>query len=267
MPAFGDEPSLATLAELARSRDLADRAFAASAILLRQSAQDPAELAQVYERIRATARDVHESTRAQLRERQLDQAAFLAQLARAPLELRDHLVEEILDVAYPPLQRLQLPRDAVSYSPSGLAEILFVVAEAKLGPGQVFVDLGSGLGKVALLVSLLTGADAYGFELDPYLVAHARTAAASLRLGHAHFDTGDIRTVPLPVADAYYMFIPSLRSDDIAARLEPLAAKKPLQLFSQALDLRRLPWLKSRERASYWLEAYESTPAAVTSST
>jgi SAM-dependent methyltransferase len=260
MPGFRDEPALAALAELAQSAELADRAFAASAISLRHGAQSQAELEQVYASIRATALREHEPIRKRIRERQLDRAAFLGQLERTPLELRDHLVEEILDIAYPPLQRVALPPDAVSYSPSGLAEILFVVAEGKLGPGRVFVDLGCGLGKVVLLISLLTGADAYGVELDPHLVEHARSAADSLGLARAHFSVGDIRTLPLPLADVYYMFIPSHRSVHVAARLEPVAAKKPLQLFAQALDLERLPWLKSAPRASYWLKAYDSIP-------
>src|SRR5882672_3954041 len=131
-----DEPSPALLAELAASAELRDRAFAASATFLRSQALKGAEQLQVYERIRETARLQHAEVRAQIRAGNLDRQAFLT-----PLELRDHLVEEILDIAYPPLQKLALPREAVSYSPSGLTEILFLIAEAQLGPGKTLVDL------------------------------------------------------------------------------------------------------------------------------
>ena len=258
MSAEGDEPSLAALAELARSPRIADRAFAASSIFMQHPAQDGAALSRLYEQIRQTARAQHADVRARIRAGRLELEPFIARLEQTPLELRDHLVEEILDIAYPPLQKPVLPREAVGYSPSGLAEILFVVAEAKLGPGKTFVDLGSGLGKVALLVSLLTGANAYGIELDPYLVAGAQAAAHSLSLTTPQFIAGDILSTPLPPADVFYMFIPWLRSAELVRRLKPLAAERKLLLFSQALDLRELPWLRRTDRASYWLELYES---------
>ena len=67
------------------------------------------------------------------------------------------------------------------------------------------MDLGSGLGKVALLVALLTGARAYGVEIDPCLVSRARAAARSLDLQSAEFIEGDIRRDLLPPAVRDYI--------------------------------------------------------------
>lgn len=194
--------------------------------------------------------------RGRIHDRTLDRRAFLAQLQEASLEIRDHLVEEILDIAYPPLEESPLPSEMIPYCPSGLAEILFMLENADLGPGKTFVDLGSGLGKVVLLVALLTGARAYGVELDSTLVTRARSAARSLRLDDAHFVQGDIRSAPLPPADVYYMYIPLTQSTGVVQRLEALAAERSIRLFSQALDLARLPWLRPGNAASYWLEMY-----------
>ncbi len=115
------------------------------------------------------------------------------------------------------------------------------------------------LGKVVLLAALLTGARCYGVELDPLLVAHAQSAAASLSLAKAHFIEGDIRTVSPPPSDVYYMYIPLIHSTELVDRLREQAAQRKILVFAQALDLKRLPWLRASNASSYWLEMYESS--------
>jgi SAM-dependent methyltransferase len=252
------KPSLETLARLATSPDIRDRAFAAGALRLRCSSEERGDVGVLYERVRQTARRQHQAVRARIREGRLDRRAFVAELAAAPLDIRDHWVEEVLDVAYPPLAETSSQPELFLDSPSGLDEILFMLDRATLGPERTFVDLGAGSGKVVLLVALLTGARAYGVEIAPTLVARARAAARSLALESAVFIEGDMRTVPLPAGDVYYLFIPAARSADVVARLAPVAAEQTIRLFAQRLDLERLPWLRAAEGASYWLETYES---------
>lgn len=251
-------PSLASLEGLVTSPDIRDRAFAASILRLRRSAENQVRVAELYELLGATARGQHTELRSRIRAGALDRQAFVAQLAAAPLDIRDQLVEEVLGVAYPPLSEWQLPRDAVPYSPSGVSEVLFAIENGELGPSKAFVDLGSGLGKVVLLVALLSGAQAQGVELDPHLVASSRAAADSLGICNARFTEGDIRADALPAADVYYMFIPVLRSTDIARRLAAVANQRSILLFAPGLDLKALPWLEACNRSSYWLEMYES---------
>jgi SAM-dependent methyltransferase len=252
---------LVTVAEqLAKSTNIGDRAFAASVLGLGSIATDRERAA--YRRIRETALSAHASLRAQIRAGTLDTRGFVARLLAEPAEHRDQLVEEILDIAYPPCELLTGTQKVGGYSPSGIDEVLFMLDQAKLGPGKTFVDLGSGLGKVVLLVALLTGARAIGLEHDAGLVAHARAAAGTLGLTGASFLAGDLRETALPAADAYYMFMPSVDSADIVARLAPLAATRDFLLFSQRLDPERFAWLTTRGRSYYWLECYECRSAA-----
>jgi SAM-dependent methyltransferase len=257
-----DAPSFDTLERLGTSADIRDRAFAASVLGLRRYAEDRERAEALYERIRETARTQHADVRARIREGTLDKDAFLERLRETPLDIRDHLVEEILGIAYPPRdgaprEEAPLAHDERQHGPSGIAEILVTVENASLGPGKTFVDLGSGAGKVVLLVALLTGARAYGIEIDPKLVAHAQSAARLLGLENAHFIEGDTRACPLPRADVYYMYIPSLRSNALVSRLLPFTAERKTLLFSQPLDLTRLPWLRAGDAASNWLQMYE----------
>jgi SAM-dependent methyltransferase len=256
---MADSEHLVTVAEqLAKSTNIGDRAFAASVLGLGPIATDRERAA--YRRVRETALAAHASLRAQIRAGTLDARAFIARLCAEPAENRDQLVEEILDIAYPPCELLTGTQQVGGYSPSGIDELLFMLDQAKLGPGQTFVDLGSGLGKVVLLVALLTGARAIGLEHDSGLVAHARAAAGALGLTGTSFIAGDLRETALPVADAYYMFMPSADSADIVARLAPLAATRDFLLFSQRLDPERFPWLGARGSSYYWLECYECRP-------
>ncbi len=254
-----DEPGLAELSQLATSRSILDRAFAASALALRQRSEKRADVAAIYELVRETARREHADVRARVQDGTLDRRALLERLHATPLEIRDHLIEEILDIAYPPLEELSLPRDALQYAPSGLEEILFTLVHANLQQDTTLVDLGSGLGKVVLLANLLTGADAFGLEIDPYLVAHATGAAASLGLGGARFVQGDIRQATLPAADVYYLFIPLHRSGDVVERLAGVAAERKILVFSPPIDEKSVPFLRASGAESYWLTMYEST--------
>jgi hypothetical protein len=254
-----DEPSLSRLEALVGSGEVGDRAFVASALALRrtETADDAARAALLYQRAHEAARRAHADLQQRIQRGALGAAELLARLEAAPLELRDHLLEEILDVAYPPLESATRARDVTRHSPSGLSEIAFLLQHAGLGPGKLLVDLGSGFGKVVLLAAL-SGAAAHGLELDEQLVLHAERAAQWLRLDNASFAQGDIRTTALPDADVYYLFIPFIGSAEVVRRLAPLAQRRRLLLFAQALDLEPLPWLRAAGKSSYWLEMYES---------
>lgn len=251
-------PTLAELATLAGSERLEDRAFAGSLLQMGRVSASASELRALYERVGEAARRAHATWRTRIIDQRFDRAAFLFELEQQPLELRNHWVEEALGIAYPPLQLRQLPQELVSYSPSGIAEVRFLLDSAELGPGRTLVDLGSGLGKVVLLTALLSGANAIGVELDGALVAGARSAASALGLANASFIEGDLRSVPLPEADVYYMFIPLQRSAELLARLEPIAQRRRFLLFAQGLDLSQTPWLRKTGEASYWLERFEA---------
>ena len=60
-----------------------------------------------------------------------------------------------------------------------------------VGPGDVFIDLGAGLGQVVLLVHLLTGAAGRGLEIEPAFCRYARDCATGLGLSQA-FDPGAV---------------------------------------------------------------------------
>jgi len=94
-------------------------------------------------------------------------------------------------------------------------------------------------------------------------VSRARAAARSLDLQSAEFIEGDIRRDLLPPADVYYMYSPLMDSTGVAARLAARAVPGRTLLFSQALDVRRLPWRPAGSAGSYWLRMYVAEERAL----
>src|SRR5262249_28728782 len=109
-------------------------------------------------------------------------SALRALIEAQPYRDRDVFVDELLGIDQPPPDE-PLPRGAVPYLPCAVDEILAFARE--IGPTDRFVDLGSGLGRVAILVHLLTGAASRGIEIQQSLVDRSRALCAKLRLAVA----------------------------------------------------------------------------------
>jgi hypothetical protein len=82
----------------------------------------------------------------------------MQRILSVPHAERDAWVDALLALPELPADSPGLPAGAVPYLPAGVAEILALVSEAPLREGDELVDLGSGLGRVAILAHLLSGA-------------------------------------------------------------------------------------------------------------
>jgi SAM-dependent methyltransferase len=156
-------------------------------------------------------------------------------------------------------QAATLGGELVGYNPSGVAPIVRAVIEAPIGAEDVFVDLGSGLGKVTALVHLLTGARACGVELQPALASEARARAADLALDLSYV-AEDARLAELAQGTVFFLYLP-FTGATLAAVIERLrleAGKRPIVVCALGLDLGGVSWLRPRGIDSFWLEIYDS---------
>jgi hypothetical protein len=252
----GGGPSLDELGALARSAHLADRAFANGALRLHY-ARHPGErdaTRAAYAAAREAAGQHHAPLRLALREGRLRLRPALEALA--PQD-RDTWVEELLDLAHPPLDEAVLPNELTPFVPSGVEELLFALDGAAPGPSDTVVDLGAGNGKVVLLAHLLTGARAHGIELDEALVAQGRDAAAALGLGGVTFDVADARTAALPEARVFYLYSPFKGAvlDEVMARLEARAQERELVVCCSPSAA---PWLVAQPGERSWCVVHRS---------
>ncbi len=105
----------------------------------------------------------------------------------------DALVQGLIRAEQVPEPVQALDRDMVHYEPAPARAILDLVDQVQWTDDDVFYDLGSGLGHVAMLVHLMTGAPARGVEIDAAYSQHARNCAEELGLPHVQFLNCDAR--------------------------------------------------------------------------
>jgi Histone methylation protein DOT1 len=136
----------------------------------------------------------------------------------------DELVSGVFQFAVPDSPKIDLTPEMVAYQPTPARHIFEMMRRAKLTAEDVFVDLGSGLGHVPLLVATCTPARAIGIDLEPAYVECARRSAEELRLRNATFLTGDVRDADLLSGTVFYLYTP-FRGSILRAVLDRLRAE------------------------------------------
>ena len=80
---------------------------------------------------------------------------------------RDAWVDQLFGLGAPPEDGPQLPVGCVPYLPCSVDALLRVAEHAPVRASDLFVDIGAGVGRAAALMHLLTGAPAFGVEVQP----------------------------------------------------------------------------------------------------
>jgi SAM-dependent methyltransferase len=184
---------------------------------------------------------------------------LLGWLASLPPGARDAALEEHLGIGAHDLSTAPPGKNLIGYHPSGVAPIVQALLEVPVRPDDVFIDLGSGLGKVVLLAAILTGATARGIELQPLLVQRAHEAATRLGVS-ARFDVGDARDAPLDDGTVFFLYAPFTRDvlRPVLSRLREVAVRREIVVCALGVDLEPAPWLARRDLDSFWLAIYDS---------
>ena len=123
-------------------------------------------------------------------------------------DLLDDFVSGVLQLRSPGGMPLLLSPDMASYQPTPVRHILDLVAACNFSSDDVLVDLGSGLGHVPSLVSILTGIRALGIEVQPSYVASAQQCSRSLLLKNVRFICNDARSTDLSSGTVFYLYSP-----------------------------------------------------------
>ena len=189
-----------------------------------------------------------ERIRAQLAGVGMAPAAFRAALADVPPAERDAWIDHAFGLeAIADDDGRGLPRGCVPYLPCAVDTILRMIEHAEVRGSDVFVDIGSGVGRAAVLVQLLTGAAAIGVEIQPALAAASRELAA--RLGVARFSAieGDAARLAgaLASGSVFFLYCPfsGERLAQVLDGLEPIARTRQIRVCCVDLPLPERPWL------------------------
>ncbi len=165
-------------------------------------------------------------------------------------DYRDELVSGVLQLPEPSEPNLQPSPEMVPYQPTPVRHILHLIAAAMVAEDDVFVDLGSGLGHVPLLVSMITGAQSLGIEMQAAYVVSARECAQILQLSRVQFIAQDARDADLSRGSVFYLYSPFKGSilADVLGALRKESMHRPIKICSLGPCTHRVSdetWLKT----------------------
>ena len=177
----------------------------------------------------------------------VEPGAFRDALLRVAPMARDAWVDALLGLGELPDDGPDLPRSCVPYLPCPVDALLRMVDQAPVHSSDVFVDVGSGQGRAAAVVHLLTGASAIGLEIQHHLVAAARALATRLRVSRMSTLHGDATTLAglVTTGSVFFLYCPFSgdRLTSFLAALEPVARTRRLRICCVDLPLPPRPWL------------------------
>jgi Histone methylation protein DOT1 len=147
-------------------------------------------------------------------------------------DLLDEIVTGVLHFRGPGEAGLLPSPEMTAYQPTPARHILDLITACRFSSGDVFVDLGSGLGHVPLLVCLLAGIRARGVEVQPDHAASAQETARCLNLSRVHFVAEDARKTDLSDGTVFYMFTPFTGSilADVVDRLHTQSKTRQIKI-------------------------------------
>jgi SAM-dependent methyltransferase len=187
----------------------------------------------------------------------------LCELIRAvPWADRDGWVDEMLAIEAHAADVPDLPRGAVPYLPCGVGEILAMVSEVPLTPDDDLVDLGAGLGRVAILGHLLSDARALGIEIQPPLVESARACCAALSLDGVSFIEADAAETDLD-GSVFFLYAPfnGAMLERVIDRLAAVARRRRIVICTVGIELSDTRWLVPRAPSHASLALYDAGPS------
>lgn len=205
-----------------------------------------------------------ERIRSALERGQTNPVLFREALSSVPPAERDAWVSSLFGLGELPDDAPELPRGCVPYLPASVDALLRVVEHAPVRESDVFVDIGSGLGRAAGLVHLLSGASVIGLEIQPELVRSARSLADRLLFSRVSYVEGDAAELAGSIATGtvFFLYCPfsGERLAKVMGELEGIARTRTIRVCCLDLPLPPCPWLRLDASLTGGLELYCSRP-------
>jgi hypothetical protein len=161
----------------------------------------------------------------------------------------DALVNGLLLMGTAPEETREREPEMVFYQPTPARVVLELVEEANFRPGDVFYDIGSGLGQVSILVHLLSGICAKGVEFEPAYCDYARRCARELNLSRVEFINADAREADYTDGTVFFLYTPfeSRILEQVLGRLGDASRTREIRLYTYGpctLQVTRQRWLE-----------------------
>lgn len=187
---------------------------------------------------------------------------FRTALLQVPAAERDAWVDRLLGLDTPLVDGADLPRGCVPYLPCPVDALIAALQHAEVGPSDVLVDIGAGVGRTLVLTQLWTGAHVIGVEVQAELAARARELLTRTAVPHASVLHGDACAVVrgLPIATVFFLYCPfsGERLRRLLADLEDLARTRPIRVCCVSLPDLHEEWLVPISARGHDVRVYRS---------
>lgn len=120
----------------------------------------------------------------------------------------DEVMSGVLQLREPKSSHIHLGPEMVFYQPTPVRHILHLIEVSELSETDLLVDLGSGLGHVPILASILTEARCMGIESEAAYIASARDCIHNLGLSPVTFVQQNASDADLSSGTVFYMYTP-----------------------------------------------------------
>lgn len=174
--------------------------------------------------------------------------AFRSALLAVPPAERDAWVDGVLGLEGVWEDGPTLPRGCVPYLPCAVDAVVAAIDLARVNEHDVFVDIGAGIGRAAMLAHLITGAASIAVEVQPHLAEAARALGRRIEAPRFSVVQGDAAAVgpELAMGSVFFLYCPFSgdRIEQMLARLEGIAASRTIRVCCVHLPLPPRPWLE-----------------------
>lgn len=164
----------------------------------------------------------------------------------------DSLIAGVVLSKPEPQESLEREPGMVRYQPTPSSVILELIDQTSFVEGDVFYDLGSGLGLVIGLVNLLTGIPCVGIEYQTAYCAYSRQMISEFGLKNTTIVNANAQNADLSGGTVFFMFNPfgGRIFDAVLGKLHGLAKRRKITICSygpSTSPLASLPWLEIRD--------------------
>ena len=146
----------------------------------------------------------------------------------------DELISGVFGFEEPEDERISREPEKLFYQPTPARLIFSLINLTALTSDDVFVDIGSGLGHVPLMVSICTESRSLGIEVEQTYVGRAQECARRLNLNRVAFIQQDAREADLSEGTVFYLYTPFIGSilKTMLRRLRCEAAARQIRICS-----------------------------------